>query len=127
MLPAVPPPPIMNFLSGSIWEEYMAKKTFDFGTNPATQFISGIPLPGNSIPVAPQSGFSPQKPGPEKKDKRICVMIQSALYNDLSKIARVKGISKNEVFCRAAKEYRDNERRTLDRYKAIFEEQTECN
>jgi hypothetical protein len=49
-------------------------------------------------------------------------MIQSALYDDIAKIARVKGISKNEVICRAVKEYRDNEKRDLERYKVVFED-----
>jgi hypothetical protein len=101
----------------------MAKKTFDFGTNPAIQFISGLALSNTSNPAVVQA--EPRQIRAGKKDKRICVMIQSALYEDLSKIARVKGISKNEVFCRAAKEYRDNERRALDRYKTIFEGQSD--
>ena len=67
--------------------------------------------------------LKPLETGRAKKDKRICVMIQSSLFEDIAKLARVKGISKNEVFCRAAKEYRDNERRDLERYKSFFEEQ----
>jgi hypothetical protein len=101
----------------------MAKKTFDFGANPVNQFISGPALSGTPSPAAVQA--EPQPPKAGKKDKRICVMIQSALHEDLAKIARVKGLSTNEVFCRAAKEYRDNERRALDRHKALFEEQPE--
>ena len=100
----------------------MAKKTFDFGGDPVGQFISGASLPNASNPAVIQADSKPPKAGKGKKDKRICVMIQSALHNDLAKIARVKGISKNEVYCRAAKEYRDNEKRDLERYRALFEE-----
>jgi hypothetical protein len=32
------------------------------------------------------------------------------------------GLSKNEVICRAVREYRDNEKRDLERYKVIFED-----
>jgi hypothetical protein len=98
----------------------MAKKTFDFGDNPVNQFISSSSLPNTSTPAVPPLAVAkPPKAG--KKDKRICVMIQSALYDGIAKIARVKGISKNEVICRAVKEYRDNEKRDLEKYKTIFE------
>jgi hypothetical protein len=101
----------------------MAKKTFDFGDNPAKQFISSSSLPETAKPVVPTpAGFKAPKAG--KKDKRICVMIQSALYGDIAKIASVKGISKNEVICRAVKEYRDNEKRDLERHKTIFEDES---
>jgi hypothetical protein len=100
----------------------MAKKAFDFGDNPVSQFISGAPSPGTHTPTTIETGSRASYTGKDKKDKRICVMIQSALYDDIAKIARVKGISRNEIFCRAAKEYRDNERRDLERYKAIFED-----
>jgi hypothetical protein len=102
----------------------MAKKTFEFGDNPANQFISSSSLPETAkTMVPPLAGSKAPKAG--KKDKRICVMIQSALYDDIAKIARVKGISKNEIICRAAREYRDNEKRDLERYKALFGSQAE--
>jgi hypothetical protein len=100
----------------------MAKKTFDFGDTPVNQFISLPSVPSISTPAVIQTDSRPQKIGSGKKDKRICVMIQSTLFEDIAKIARVKGISKNEAFCRAAREYRDNERRDLERYKVLFEE-----
>ena len=76
----------------------------------------------SSSPTGIQTDSRPQKAGNGKKDKRICVMIQSPLMEDIAKIARVKGISKNEVLCRAIREYRDNERRNLEKYKELFEE-----
>ena len=100
----------------------MSKKRFDFDDNPANQFISGASLPSVQKQGAPQAEPKPSKAGKGKKDKRICVMLQSALHDDLAKIARVKGLSKNEVFCRAIKEYRDNERRDLEKYRTLFEE-----
>ena len=102
----------------------MSKKRFDFDDNPANQFISGAHLPGvqKQYQAASKVDSWPPKTGSAKKDKRICMMLQSDLHDDLAKIARVKGISKNEVFCRAAREYRDNERRDLERYRALFEE-----
>jgi hypothetical protein len=102
----------------------MAKKTFDFGDNPANQFISSSSLPETPKPMAPtHAGPKPPKAG--KKDKRICVMIQPALHDDIAKIARVKGISKNEVICRTVKEYRDNEKRDMERYNTLFGSQAE--
>lgn len=73
----------------------MAKKTFDFGTTPVNQFISLPSVPDISSPTVIQPNSKPQKTGSGKKDKRICVMIQSTLFEDIAKIARVKGISKN--------------------------------
>jgi hypothetical protein len=99
----------------------MAKKTFDFGDNPANQFISSSSFSEAAKPmVPPLTGTKVLKAG--KKDKRICVMIQSALHDDIARIARVKGISKKEIICRAVREYRDNEKRDLERYKALFGE-----
>jgi hypothetical protein len=100
----------------------MSKKSFDFDDNPANQFISVVSSPGVQKQTTPQAEPKSSKIGKGKKDKRICVMLQSALHDDLAKIARVKGNSKNEVFCRAVKEYRDNERRDLERYRTLFEE-----
>jgi len=100
----------------------MAKKTFDFGETPVKHFISLPSASDISNSTVIQTKSKLQKIGSGKKDKRICLMIQSTIFEEIAKIARVKGISKNEIFCRAIKEYRDNERRDLERYKELFEE-----
>jgi hypothetical protein len=43
------------------------------------------------------------------------------LFEDLSKIAYIKQISVNELICQAVKEYRDNEKRALERFNILFE------
>jgi hypothetical protein len=104
----------------------MTKKSFDFGVNPTAQFLSSSPPPDDaSTPSGNQTVPRPPQARTNKKDKRICVMIQSTLCDDIAKIARVKGISKNEIYCRAVAEYRDNEKRDLERYDTMFGDQSD--
>jgi predicted HicB family RNase H-like nuclease len=99
----------------------MAKKEFANMENPVKQFLSqsAALLPGAAepsllaVPAAVHTGKR------ELKKKRLNLIIQPSLYEDLSKIAYVKKISVNELICQAAKEYRDNEKRALDRYRAF--------
>jgi hypothetical protein len=61
----------------------MAKKTFDFGDNPVNQFISSPSLlEVSKLAASLLAGTKVPKAG--KKDKRICVMIQSALHSDIA-------------------------------------------
>jgi predicted HicB family RNase H-like nuclease len=100
----------------------MAKKNFDDIENPAFQFITQ-----SSFEEKEQEHEKPiqQISRKELKRKRLNLLIQPSLYDDLTKIAYIKRMSVNELICQAAKEFRDNERRALDRYKTVVEEKEE--
>ncbi|MDL2229531.1 hypothetical protein LJC14_04695 [Treponema sp. OttesenSCG-928-L16] len=95
----------------------MARKNFDSLMNPAKQFLS-------SYTISEEQYTEPQQKNhqQELKKKRLNLLIQPSLYEDIGKIAFMKRISINEAICQATREYRDNERRILDRYKNIIEQ-----
>jgi hypothetical protein len=72
-----------------------------------------VPLP-ETKPVKRESAI------PERKRKRLNLLIQPLLYGDLTKIAYVKNISVNEVISQAAKEYRERESRALEKHDVIM-------
>jgi predicted HicB family RNase H-like nuclease len=103
----------------------MAKKEFANTVNPVEQFISqsAALLPGAAEPSLPEVLAAAHAGKKELKKKRLNLIIQPSLYEDMGKIAYVKQISVNELICQAAKEYRNNEKRVLDRYQAFTENQ----
>jgi predicted HicB family RNase H-like nuclease len=81
----------------------MAKKEFANTINPVEQFISqsAALLPGAaepSLPVVPAAVHTGKR---ELKKKRLNLIIQPSLYEEVSKIAYVKQISVNELICRS--------------------------
>jgi hypothetical protein len=100
--------------------------------NPVDQFISQMssseteasatgPIPGKRQKTRIQDRPVTGKNGKELKRKRLNLLLLPSLYKDMEKLAYVKGVSVNETICKALAEYRDNEKRALDKYEKMIE------
>ena len=85
----------------------MPKK--DFRNNPALQFISAVSEPEEYTPPAvkkePSRSRSRSTPQPETKSRRVQLLIQPSLWDELETIAAAKGISNNEAVITAIRAY----------------------
>lgn len=111
----------------------MPKKSFK-DSNPALQFISSaaMALQEESIPAteiaAPQAVHPPQRPaserplrtGGETKSKRLNLLLQPSVLDDLSKIACMQQTSVNDLINRVLREYRDGQQALIQRYDDVF-------
>jgi predicted HicB family RNase H-like nuclease len=108
----------------------MLKKKLN--SNPADTFITQMDSfaeddtearveKGESKPRHTHSGGRPAggKDGKEQKRKRLNLIIAPSLHGDIQKIAVAKGISFNETVSQALFEYRDKEKRSLEKYEEI--------
>ena len=84
----------------------MAKK--DFTKNPALQFIS---TPTETAPSSsePPVGYKIDPAFIETKSRRVQLLIQPSVFNAVDRIARKKGISRNEAINEAWKQYAERE------------------
>ena len=84
----------------------MAKK--DFKSNPALQFISA-PAEEASVKADTPSGYKPNPAFIETKSKRVQLLVQPSVFDAVDRIARARGISRNEVINEALKQYTERE------------------
>jgi hypothetical protein len=70
-------------------------------------------------PPHPRSRPEKDKNGKKPEMKRLNLIILPALHEDIHKIAVAKDISLNETVNRALREYRDKEKRSLEKYEEI--------
>jgi len=85
----------------------MASKK-DFKSNPALQFISTSaeePVQTQPIPT----GYKINPAYIETKSKRVQVLVQPSVHDAVARIAKKKGISKNEAINEALKQYTERE------------------
>ena len=114
----------------------MTKKDFKTEVNPATMFINtvaGTPAQmqapkKNETNKSRGKGVTPKKnPKPETlnkketKSKRLNLLLQPSLLEDLSKIATMNKDSVNNLINSALLEYRDANKQTIERYNKVFE------
>ena len=81
----------------------MAKK--DFTKNPALQFISTAPEEAPKPPV----GYKIDPAFIETKSRRVQLLIQPSVFAAVDRIAKRKGISRNEAINEALKQYAERE------------------
>jgi len=81
----------------------MAKK--DFTKNPALQFIS---TPTEEAPKPPV-GYKIDPAFIETKSRRVQLLIQPSVFAAVDRIAKRKGISRNEAINEALKQYAERE------------------
>lgn len=86
----------------------MAKKSFK--ENPALQFISSAVMdqPQETETAAP-SGYKPNPAFIETKSKRVQLLVQPSVFAAIDRIAKHKGVSRNEVINEALKQYAERE------------------
>jgi len=89
----------------------MAKR--DFKNNPALQFISNAPQEEPQPPEVhedqPPKGFKVNPMYIETKSKRVQILVQPSIFETLDRIARAKGISRNEAINEALRQYAEKE------------------
>lgn len=84
----------------------MAKK--DFTKNPALQFIS-TPTEEPTVTAEPPVGYKIDPAFIETKSRRVQLLIQPSVVNAVDRIAKRKGISRNEAISEALKQYAERE------------------
>ena len=84
----------------------MAKK--DFTKNPALQFIS-TPTEEPSTTTEPPVGYKVDPAFIETKSRRVQILVQPSVFAAVDRIARRKGISRNEAISEALKQYAERE------------------
>ncbi len=89
----------------------MAKKGFK-DTNPALQFISPPTHNTHNTQEAPSAE--------ERKTKRLNLLLRPSVLADLTKIARMKETSVNDLINSIVEDYRDREREVIDKYNSVF-------
>jgi hypothetical protein len=82
--------------------------------------------PPPSVPVLAEIPKPAEKPVGQKADrelkrKRLNLLIQPSLHENMVKIAYVKRLSINELICQVLREYQDRERQALFRYEQIIQ------
>ena len=84
----------------------MAKK--DFTKNPALQFISSAPEEPTAR-TEPPVGYKVDPAFIETKSRRVQLLVQPSVFAAVDRIARKKGISRNEAINEALKQYAERE------------------
>lgn len=85
----------------------MASKK-DFKSNPALQFISQTEEAPAQKPEAP-TGYKVNPAYIETKSKRVQLLVQPSVFDAVDRIAKLKGISRNEAINEALKQYAERE------------------
>ena len=100
----------------------MTKKDFKTNVNPADMFISAVAVaePEEIKPVKVEPKAKP-KAKAETKSKRLNLLIQPSLLEDISKIATMNKDSVNNLINKALADYRDLHRDTIEKYNKVFE------
>lgn len=109
----------------------MTKKDFKKIVNPATMFItSGISEEVMTEPIKEEVKTSapeekkvalPKAPKGETKSKRLNLLLQPSLMEDLGKVAFMKKDSVNNLINTVLTSYRDDNKDIIDKYNKIFE------
>ena len=110
----------------------MSKKDFKDITNPATMFIStGASEEIKTEPVkqeevkAPAQEVKktapPKEPKGETKSKRLNLLLQPSLMEDLGKVAFMKKDSVNNLINTVLTSYRDENKDIIEKYNKVFE------
>jgi predicted HicB family RNase H-like nuclease len=103
----------------------MAKKSFR-GTNPALQYISSIELESevthnaqdtHNAAIMHKTHNVPMK---ETKSRRLNLLLQPSLLENMSKVARMKQTSVNDLINKVLKDYTERETTTIARYDEVF-------
>lgn len=111
----------------------MPKKSFK-ESNPALQFISSAatalqeepaPTPERAAPSATPAARKPtptppKRGGAETKSKRLNLLLQPSVLDDLSKIACMQQTSVNDLINRVLREHRDGQLLLIQRYDEVF-------
>lgn len=88
----------------------MAKR--DFKSNPALQFISS-PLKEEETPAAPKqeapAGYKLNPAYIETKSKRVQLLVQPSVFAAIDRIAKSRGLSRNEIINEALRQYAEKE------------------
>ena len=92
----------------------MAKKSFKDGDNPALAFISTQEQPKGT------DNTEDTHKAHETKSKRLNLLIQPSVHKDLERIARVQGISLNELINNVMKDYQESHMMTVSKYIEIW-------
>lgn len=85
----------------------MASKK-DFKSNPALQFISQAEEAPAQKLEAP-AGYKVNPAYIETKSKRVQLLVQPSIFDAVDRIAKLKGISRNEAINEALKQYAERE------------------
>lgn len=93
----------------------MSKKSFK-DINPVMQFITKAETQETDKTDNTQHTHS----GPETKSKRLNLLLYPSIYRDLEKIARVDGVSVNELINSVLDEFRDQRSEAIKRYETIW-------
>lgn len=105
----------------------MSKKTFKENLSPAMNFISaGISEEVTREPVAEKVTSAPATeenvtPKKEAKSKRLNLLLQPSLMEDLGKVAFMKKDSVNNLINTVLTSYRDENRDLVEKYNKVFE------
>lgn len=108
----------------------MTKKDFKQIVNPATMFISsGISEGITTEPVKEvkepkpvvKSVAQPKEPKGETKSKRLNLLLQPSLMEDLGKVAFMKKDSVNNLINTVLTSYRDENKDIIEKYNKVFE------
>ena len=109
----------------------MTKKDFKTGVNPATMFINVAepeapelqPKPEKKQAVKPAVKKVDAEPEAKKetKSKRLNLLLQPSVLEDLSKVAFMQKDSVNNLINTALLEYRDAHKDLIDKYNKVFE------
>lgn len=89
----------------------MGKKSFT-GDNPALQFIT--------MQVEQEQGQDQQRNLAETKSKRVNLLIYPSLHESMVKIARVRGISFNELVNAVLYAYEQDNQQDIEKYNEIW-------
>lgn len=108
----------------------MTKKDFKGSFNPATMFINTagpeepIEQPKKEQPAkkpANKKADAEVKAKAETKSKRLNLLIQPSLYEDLNKIATMQKDSINNLITNVLAEHRDRNKDLIEKYNKVFE------
>lgn len=108
----------------------MTKKDFKASVSPADIFITGASTPepvkadlprGQRETKTKKVSKEPAGKPKETKSKRLNLLIQPSVIEDLNKIATMQKDSVNNLINSALIEYRDAHRDLIERYNKVFE------
>ena len=109
----------------------MTKKDFKANVNPATMFINVAEPEAPELPKEPKKqAVKPAKKTEvkeqpkakaETKSKRLNLLLQPSLLEDLSKVAFMNKDSVNNLINSALIEYRDAHKQDIEKYNKVFE------
>lgn len=98
----------------------MAKKDFTQRDNPVMRYIS-TPETKEPPPTPPKDAPAPQAAkGAERKTRRLNLIMQPSVLEDLAKVAAMRRTSVNDLMNTLARECVARERERIDQYNALL-------